>query len=121
MNLDVLYCLFSWRGFPGGEVVKNLPAMQEVQEMWVQSLGQENPLEWEMATPACLPAKFCDQRSVADYSPRASKEPDTTEHTFSWIFIAAWRQVEQGIGLEPDYLGFNPNFTYWLYSLEQVI
>jgi len=31
-------------------VVKNLPAIQEVQEMHVQSLGQEDPLEKEMAT-----------------------------------------------------------------------
>ena len=29
---------------------KNLPAMQETQEMWVQSLSQEYPLEEEMAT-----------------------------------------------------------------------
>ena len=29
------------------QAVKNLPAMQET---WVQSLGQENPLEKEMAT-----------------------------------------------------------------------
>ena len=28
--------------FPGGSAVKNLPAMQE---MWVQSLGEEDPLE----------------------------------------------------------------------------
>ena len=34
-------------GFPGGSVVKNLPAVQEMQ---VQSLGQEDPLEKEMAT-----------------------------------------------------------------------
>ena len=33
--------------FPGGWVVKSPPAMQE---MWVQSLGQEDPLEKEMAT-----------------------------------------------------------------------
>ena len=26
-------------------VVKNPPAMQETQEIWVQSLGQEDPLE----------------------------------------------------------------------------
>ena len=31
-------------------VVRNLPAMQETQEMWVQSLGQEDPLKEEMAT-----------------------------------------------------------------------
>ena len=33
------------RGFPDGSWVKNLPAMQETQEMWVQSLGTEGPLE----------------------------------------------------------------------------
>ena len=33
-----------------GSVVKNPPAMQETQEMRVQSLGQEDPLEEEMAT-----------------------------------------------------------------------
>ena len=30
--------------------VKNLPAMQETEEMQVQSLGHEDPLEEEMAT-----------------------------------------------------------------------
>ena len=34
-------------GFPGNSVIKNLPAVQEMQ---VQSLGQEDPLEKEMAT-----------------------------------------------------------------------
>ena len=34
-------------GFPGGSVIKNLPAMQENQ---VLSLGQENPLEKGVAT-----------------------------------------------------------------------
>jgi len=29
---------------------KNLLATQEIQETWVQSLGQEDPLEEEMAT-----------------------------------------------------------------------
>ena len=33
--------------FPGGSAVKNLPTMQE---MRVSSLGQEDPLEKEMAT-----------------------------------------------------------------------
>ena len=32
------------------QVVKNLPAMLETQETWVQSLSQEDPLEKEMAT-----------------------------------------------------------------------
>ena len=33
--------------FPGSSVVKNLPSLQET---WIQSLGQEDPLEKEMAT-----------------------------------------------------------------------
>ena len=31
-------------------MVKNLPVMQETQEMWVQSLGREDPLEEGTAT-----------------------------------------------------------------------
>ena len=30
-------------GFPGGSAVKNLPPMQEAQELWVQSLAREDP------------------------------------------------------------------------------
>ena len=44
-------CTF-W-SFPGGSAVKNLPAMQEMQ---VRSLGQEDPLEEEMATCSSVPA-----------------------------------------------------------------
>ena len=36
--------------FPSGSVVKILPAMQETQEMQVQTLGQEDPLDEGMAT-----------------------------------------------------------------------
>ena len=32
------------------QIVKNLPAVQETQETQVPSLGQEDPLEEEMAT-----------------------------------------------------------------------
>ena len=42
---------FKYMGFPRGSAVKNLPAMQEAQqELQVQSLGREDPLEEEMAT-----------------------------------------------------------------------
>ena len=36
------------RHFPGGSVVKDLPAVQELQEVQVRSLGREDPLEKEM-------------------------------------------------------------------------
>ena len=35
-------------------LAKNLPAMQEMQETWVQSLGLEDPLEKEMATHSSI-------------------------------------------------------------------
>ena len=45
--------LSSIKGFPGGSVVKNLPAMQETR---VQSLGLEDPMEKEMATHSSIVA-----------------------------------------------------------------
>ena len=50
----VFYHLLSDRntqGFPGAQVIKNLPAMQEI---WVQSLGREDPLEKEMAAHSII-------------------------------------------------------------------
>ena len=51
-------------------MVKNLPAMQEPKEMQVQSLGQEDPLEKDLATTLVfLPGKSHGQRSLVGYSP----------------------------------------------------
>ena len=51
-------------------MVKNLPAMQETQEMQVQSLGQENPRtrKWQ-PTPVSLSGKSNGQSSLEGYSP----------------------------------------------------
>ena len=43
--------------FPGGSMVKNLPAMQEVQETWLRFLGWEDPLEEEIATHSSVLAQ----------------------------------------------------------------
>ena len=68
-------------GFPGGSVVKNSPAKQET---WVRSLGQEEPLEREMATHSrFLPGKPHGQRNLAGCSPWGCKESDTTERLSS--------------------------------------
>ena len=40
--------------FPGGSVVKNPPAMQELQEANVGSLGRADPLEEGMATHSSI-------------------------------------------------------------------
>ena len=42
------------RDFPSGSAIKNLPAVQEMQEAWVPSLGQEDLLEEEMETQSSI-------------------------------------------------------------------
>ena len=62
--------------------VKNLPAMQEIQEMKVLSLGQKIP--WKRAwqpTPVFLPGESHGQRSLSGYSQSGHKGLDTTEVT----------------------------------------
>ena len=47
------------------QMVKNLPVMQE---MWVQSLNQEDPLEKEMTTHSIILAgKFHGQKNLVGY------------------------------------------------------
>ena len=46
--------LMGLQGFSAGSVVKNLPEMQEMQEMLVQSLGWEYPLEKDMTTHSSI-------------------------------------------------------------------
>ena len=47
--IHMCVCVYVY-SFPAGSVAKNLPAMQETQEIGVQSLGQEDRLEEAMAT-----------------------------------------------------------------------
>ena len=61
------------RGFPGGSVVKNLPAKQETR---LQSLVWKDPLEKEMATAVFLLGK---PRGLEGDSPWGCKESDATE------------------------------------------
>ena len=61
---------------------RNRLPMQEMQEMWVWSFSQEDPLEEEMAThSSILTWEIPWQRSLAGYSPWGHKESDTTEYT----------------------------------------
>ena len=41
-------------GSPGGSVAKNRPAIQEPQQIWVQFLGREDPLEEFMASHSSI-------------------------------------------------------------------
>ena len=62
--------------------------MQETQEMRVQTLGQEDPLEEKIATPSTILAwKFHKQMSLEGYSPWGRKESDTTEWLSMHMFV----------------------------------
>ena len=55
--------------------VKNPPTMQELQEMWVRSLGREDPLEKEwQPTSVFLPGISYGQRNLAGYNPCGHKK-----------------------------------------------
>ena len=55
--------------------------MQQKQ-MWVQSLGGEDPLEEEVATHSSILAwRIHGQWSLLGYGPQGHKESDTTEVT----------------------------------------
>ena len=43
----MLTCIYTYMDFPGGSVVKKLPAMQEI---CIRSLGWEDSLEKDVAT-----------------------------------------------------------------------
>ena len=59
------------------KMVESPPAMQETQ---VRSLGQEDPLEKEMATHSSILAlRVHGQRRLVGYSPWGCKELGTTE------------------------------------------
>ena len=59
------------------QMVRNLLPIQETQ---IQSLGQEDPLEKEMATRSSILAwRIHGQRSLAGYSPWGCRESVMTE------------------------------------------
>ena len=54
-NISISYPLEEW-DTQVVLVIKNCLPMQKMHEMWIQSLGQEDPLEEEMATYSSIPA-----------------------------------------------------------------
>ena len=78
--------------------LKCLPAMWET---WVQSLGQEDPLEKETAThSSILPGESHGRRSLVGCSPRGRKEWDTTErHHFHFHFAPVRPELYNNVGV----------------------
>ena len=62
-------------GFPGGTLVKNLPASEEMQ---VRSLGWEDPLKEEMATHS----------SILAWKIPWTEEPGSLWVTKSWTWLS---------------------------------
>ena len=55
-------------------VVQRLKCLPAMWETWVRSLGQEDPLEKEMATHSSILAwRIHGRRSLVGYSPRVAK------------------------------------------------
>ena len=71
-------------GFPGDSRVKNLPATQEIQEIRVQSPGQEDPLEEGCILAWRIP---WTEEPGGGYSSWGPKESDTTEATEHATFM----------------------------------
>ena len=77
MELRKVLYIYDWASLVA-QLVKNLPAMQE---NWVPSLDQEDPLEKGMKpTSVFLPREFHGQRSLQGTVHGGHKELDTTEH-----------------------------------------
>ena len=75
--------------FPGGTVVKNLPAMKETLETWDWSLGQEDSLQEELATHSSILAwEIPWTEELAGSSPWGHKESDTTWWLSTFIYTA---------------------------------
>ena len=72
--------------------------MQEMQEMWVRSLGQEDPLEEE--TVIFLPGKSMDRRAWWAIVRGVVKELDTTEQltlslSFTRYSCIQWLKIKE--------------------------
>ena len=78
---DIVVFVHTWT-FGASQVAKWYRIHLRMQGTQVQSLGQEDPLEEEMAThPSILAGESHGQRSLADYGPWYHRELDMTKHT----------------------------------------
>ena len=131
--------LSSSRASPIAQQVKNLPAMQETQETWIQSLGGEDPLEKEMATHSNIlawkiPGTEDPGGQKAKGSQRDRHNWVTKHHTcirffqvFSCLYSShsasgcrrkniynmmdGWRMMGSGLPERPELLSFLVGFT----------
>ena len=91
-------------GFRGDSAVKNLPAMQELQELQVQFPSQEDPLEEGMTTPPVFlgfPGGSVGKESVCNTGNLGWEDP-LEEDMATHSSILAWRiPMERGTWWAP--------------------
>ena len=74
--------------------VKNSRMMQETQEIWVQSLGQEDPLEEEMATHSSILAwRIPWTEEPGRLQSMQVTESDTIQQQSSWAGVRGTHRV----------------------------
>ena len=79
-KLEQLVTVVHRKCFPGDSGVKNLPALQETQEIRVRSMGQEDSLEKEMATHSSILAwEILWTEETGGCIPWSRKESNTSE------------------------------------------
>ena len=82
LKIELIMHVLYTRLPPDGSVgKKNLPAMQETQEIQVQSLGGERSpgrQKWQ-PTPVFMPEKSHGESGLVGYSPKGRKESNTAE------------------------------------------
>ena len=98
------------------QMIKRLPIMQET---WVGSLGQEDPLEKEMATHSSTLAWKIPwiKEPGRLYSPQGCKESDTTERLHWYVEVETY---SLSISCEFQIIGKNSvAFAIWLVWAEK--
>ena len=106
LEIDYVYFLTSFPSdsFP---MIKNLSAMQET---WVWSLDQEDPLDKGLVTHSSLPWEY-RQRRLVDYSPWGLKESEMTEQLILSMFFT-WQKNKvkspSGVSLRKKPWNSNP-------------
>ena len=97
-SLHILKSAILW-GFPVGLVVKNLPAMQEMRETQVRSLGGKIPWRrtWQ-STPVFLPGESHGQRSLVSHSLWSHKGSETTVPPTPLLSPYGWCAYKERLG-----------------------
>ena len=123
----IIHGLWQMLGFPDDSVVKNPPASVEMQEMWVPSLGREDPLEEEVATHSSILAgeiPWTEKPGVLQSTGLQRVKHDwATEHTgmgnikyssLSFLLLSYYYFLNLKAGKQEKCLVLDPAWIMWM-------